>query len=126
MYRAFLGESGSSSFMFTRKGILEIKAPDLGDDDMMKLAVDLDVEDIDKDSDSGLVTIYCPADEFASVRKKFLTLKMFDILSSYISYIANSHVILEEEAYVQAMTLIDDLQKHPEVVNVYTNFKCKM
>ena len=119
--RAFLGEPGSSLFIFTKKGILDIKTPDT-EDDMFQLAVEMEAEDVTHDPDTGVTTIICSTDELPRIHKKISTMDKFRLLSSSYEYLAHSYISLDENTYMQAKNLMDDLQNHPDVVRVFKNF----
>ena len=119
--RAFLGEPGSSLFMFTKKGVLDIKTPDT-EDDMFQLAVEMEAEDMTLDPDTGVTTILCSADELPRIHKKISTMDRLRLLSSSYEYLAHSYISLDENTYMQAKNLMDDLQNHPDVVRVFKNF----
>lgn len=116
-----MGESGCVSWMFKRLGVVIInKEEEKRDfDEVMMLALEAGAEDIQEDEESFEIT--CVWEEFdkilANIKQAGLT-----PFSAEISMVPENEVKLEGEAAVKMLRLMDALEDHDDVQNVYANF----
>ena len=116
-----LGQTGSVSFMFDKKGLIAIERIDTIDEDELTMeAIDLGAEDFSSDED-GFEIITSPED-FNTVRdglqKAGYTFAMADI-----SYIPQNNVTLTDALDIKNMNkLIDLLEDSDDVQEVYHNW----
>jgi len=116
-----LGASGCVAWMFDRKGVIVIeKQSDLDEDELMLMALDAGAEDI---SDSGDVfeIMTDPAD-FSQVREK-LEQQNLEFLSAEVQMIPQNTIKLDEEGTSKVLNLIEKLEDHDDVQNVYHNLE---
>jgi len=115
-----LGESGCVAWMFQEKGLIVLeKALCSGDeDDITLLAIEAGAEDFKSDEESYEITTALP--DFAAVRD---ALEKAGITMAYaeVTMIPQNTVKLEGEEAEQMLKLIDALDDHDDVQNVYTN-----
>jgi YebC/PmpR family DNA-binding regulatory protein len=111
-----LGAPGSVAWMFERKGFFYIENGN--EEQLFELTVDAGADDIRADA-SGGVEIYCPLDCFDKVDKA-LSGAGISPETAKLSYFPKNETELESEAALTVMKLIDTLDDHDDVQNVYT------
>ncbi len=116
-----LGATGCVSWMFDRKGLLVIEKGDNVDEEKLMLeALDAGAEDI-SDEDDVFEIITAPAD-FSSVREQ-LEKAGYSFVTAEIAMIPQNYVEVNEEVSSKVMNLIEKLEDHDDVQNVFTNLK---
>lgn len=115
-----LGETGSVSFMFDRVGLLEYPASAAGEDAMLEAALEAGADDCQLEGESYTVT--CAFDSFSMVRDA-LAAVFGDAKKSKIVWLPKSGTPVDEETAVKLMKLIDVLEDHDDVQDVYANFE---
>jgi len=116
-----LGESGCVAWMFRKKGsiILAREDNDVSEDDILLLALEAGAEDV-RVEDEAFEVITAPEDFRAVVEAiKGAGLK---IAEAEISMIPQSTVRLEGEQAEKCLGLVEALEDHEDVQNVYTNY----
>ena len=115
-----MGESGSVAWMFDRKGVIEVKGEGLDEDALMTVGLDSGMSDMEA-SEEGF-TLYCePAD--LDALQKALEDNKYVVDSAEVSMIAKTPVeISDPEAARKILRLVDALEEHDDVQNVYSNF----
>ena len=120
-YGGNLGESGCVAWMFERKGLILIEKKDGIDvDEIMMLAIDSGAEDVEETEDSIVITT--AVDSFEMV-KNTLTESNIEIFSADLSFIPNSTISVSEEDNERLEKLLESLEHHDDVQNVYTNYE---
>lgn len=119
-----LGESGCVSWMFEQKGLilLEKDVVKLDEDEIMLLALEAGAEDLKVEEDSFEI-ITSPSD-LSSVRDE-LESKGITIAVSEITMIPKTYVELEGKQAEQMLRLIDALEDHDDIQDVWSNFNEK-
>jgi len=116
-----LGESGSVSWQFERKGIIIVDRKEVKDEEEFMLnMIDSGAEDIDEDDD--VYEIKTPPAEFIKV-KETLEKNKINIKSSELELIPKSTIKLSKEESVKALRLINALDEHDDVQNVTSNLE---
>ncbi|TJX68718.1 YebC/PmpR family DNA-binding transcriptional regulator [Soehngenia saccharolytica] len=117
-----LGQSGSVSFLFDRKGILAIeKDEDIDEEELTLLAIDLGAEDIYIEED-GYQIITDPKD-FSRVEDG-LKEAGYNFIMAEISYIPQTTVTLTDEKDIKNMNrLLELLEDNDDVQEVYHNWE---
>lgn len=114
-----LGESGSVSYMFERKGRLLIERTDETDEDAVMLAaLEAGAEDIES-SEEGFEIITPPAD-FLTV-KEALEAEGIEFASAEIEMIPSMYTELTEEQAEQFEKMLEMLEDDDDVQDVYHN-----
>lgn len=126
-YGGNLGESGCVSWIFKEKGEISIERPlknKLTDDDLIMLALELGADDLDTD-DQDYITVYCQPDKLEPIRLG-LAEKGIEALAAetVMSPITNTE-IADKETARQILKLMDVLENHDDVQEVYANFEIK-
>ncbi|MBM7582316.1 YebC/PmpR family DNA-binding regulatory protein [Caldicoprobacter guelmensis] len=116
-----LGAAGCVAWMFDRKGLLVIeKNGNINEEELMMQALEAGAEDI---SDEGEVfeIITAPSD-FSEVREQ-LEKAGYSFVTAEIAMIPQNYVELDEEAANKVMNLVEKLEDHDDVQNVFTNLR---
>lgn len=118
-YGGNLGEVGCVSWMFEKKGLIIVNAGNLDEDELMMLVLDKGAEDMQRVGDAFQVTC-CQAD--LALIKKALEAKNIKVESADISWLPKTNIDLDETAGRKILKLMDALEEHDDVQNVYSNF----
>ncbi|BAT70907.1 conserved hypothetical protein [Thermosulfidibacter takaii ABI70S6] len=112
-----LGEAGCVAWMFDKKGVISVK--DVDEDTIMEIALEAGAEDI-KEEDETIQVITAPED-LESVKEK-LEEQGITVAEAQLTYIPQSTVRVEGEKAEKLLKLLDALENHDDVQNVYANF----
>lgn len=117
-----LGEAGCVAWMFDQKGIIEIPMDkvNLTEDELLTLAMEAGAEDAKIGEEAYEITM-APAD-LESVRK-YLETQNMPYSRAELTMIPKSTVEVTGEAVRDVMKLVDLLEEHEDVQNVYGNFE---
>ena len=118
-YGGNLGEVGCVSWMFEKKGLIIVNAGNLDEDELMMLVLDKGAEDMQRVGDSFQIT--CAQTDLAII-KKALEAKNIKVESADISWLPKTNIDLDETAGRKILKLMDALEEHDDVQNVYSNF----
>ena len=115
-----LGENGCVSWMFDKKGFITIRKEEIGEDELMEIALEAGAEDVVASGDFYEITT--PPEAFENVRSA-LEKKGVALESAEITMIPQSTVSVEDEsAAKKVLRLLETLEDHDDVQNVYANF----
>ncbi|MDQ3210372.1 MAG: YebC/PmpR family DNA-binding transcriptional regulator [Actinomycetota bacterium] len=115
-----LGETGSTAFMFTRKGVVVVDkamAPD--EERLLEIVMEAGAEDL-RDSESSWDIISDPA-AFKQVRDA-LEAAGVEAISAEISMVPQSTIPVDGGEAKQVLNLIESLEDLDDVQSVYANF----
>ncbi len=118
-----LGESGCVAWMFNRKGLIRInqKDADLDEDDLMMAALEAGAEDADLD-DSGTFNIITEIDQLQTVKDQ-IQAQGITVDSYEVTMLPNNTLnISDAETAGKIIKLMEALDDHDDVQNVYANF----
>ena len=115
-----LGTDGSVSYIFERKGIIEIPS-DYDEDEVMLTALDAGALDIEKTSDTYLITT--PSDKFIAVKDALSNIGVAEFLTSEVTFVPNNEVELDDETKEKVYNLIEALEDIDDVQDVHHNMK---
>jgi YebC/PmpR family DNA-binding regulatory protein len=114
-----MGEAGSVSWMFHKKGYLVIKRVKIDEDKLMTLALDAGAEDMQTEDDNFVITT--PPNDFEKV-KKALEDAGVAVEVSEVTMVPQTYVKLDGKEAHQMLRLVDSLEDNDDVQNVYANF----
>ena len=114
-----LGEVGSVGWMFERKGIIQIEAARVDEDELLGLALDAGAADMRR-ADSVFEVTAAPQD-LENVRRT-LEGRGVPIQSAEVTYVPQSTIRLEGKDAQQVLRLVEGLEELDDVQNVYANF----
>ena len=117
-----LGTSGCVSYMFNKKGVIVIEkaSTEMGEDDIMMLALDAGAEDFD--SEGEIFEITTEPSDFTAVREK-LEEAGLTFLEAEVQMVPTTTVELDETGQEKMERLIDRLDELDDVMNVYHNWE---
>ena len=118
-YNGNLGESGSVAWMFERKGLICVPKDKYTEDELMEVALECGAEDISAEDDT--YEIYTSYEDFQGVRAA-LEEKSILMDSAELTMLPQNYLKLEGKSAEQLMKLIDALDEHDDVQNVFANF----
>ena len=113
-----LGTDGSVSYMFKRRGVIEIEANN-NFDLVMDIAITADSLDCIDNEDSYV--IYTEPDNFLNVKTAFEENNITEFLRSEVTYVPDSVISLSDDDTEKVMNLINVLEDIDDVSNVYHN-----
>ncbi|MFC0408072.1 YebC/PmpR family DNA-binding transcriptional regulator [Roseomonas elaeocarpi] len=115
-----MGETGSVSFQFERGGVILYKASVASDDAMLEAAIEAGASDVESDEETHEITT--SVEEFTAVRDA-LEEKFGAAESAKLEWWPNAPIDLNEEQAQSVLKLVDILDEHDDVQNVYANFE---
>lgn len=118
-YDGNMGEDGSVAWMFDRKGLIYILKEVIGEEEVTDKAIEAGVEDIEIEDDFYL--LYCHPRSFHEVMDSFKESNI-NIDNSELAMIPKNTIKLDEDNAKKILNLIDELEDHDDVQNVYANF----
>ncbi len=113
-----MGNSGSVSFMFERKGVFKFEPVNINLEELELELIDAGAEDIEQDETE--VSIYTRFVDFGSMQK-FIESKELNAKSSELQYIPSATKELSEEEQDEVLKLVEALESDDDVQNVYHN-----
>ena len=115
-----MAEAGAVSWIFSRKGYLTLPKAGLDEDEVMSLVLEAGAEDFLTDDPAHFEVVTDPAD-FEAVKQALLSA---DITPSFseITFLPQSTIHLEGKQAEQMLRLMEVLEDHDDVQNVYANF----
>lgn len=115
-----LGESGCVAYMFDKKGLLLIDKSTVEEEKLMDAALEAGAEDVVEEE--GEYQIFTAPEEFDGVRGA-LEEAGISFLDASISMVPQNTVEVTDEKVGRAlMKLMESLEDHDDVQNVYANF----
>jgi len=115
-----LGETGSVSFMFDRTGVIEYDAGKASADDMLEAAIEAGADDV-VSSEAGH-EVYAAQDTFRDVAKALET-KFGEPRKAALIWKPQNTVAVDDETGEKLFKLMEHLNEHDDVQNVYANFE---
>ena len=116
-----MGESGSVAWMFDRKGVIEVKGKGIDEDELMSCGLDNGMSDMEPMGDGEGFTLYCEPGDLDNLHKALEEAK-YVVDNAEVSMIAKTPVeVTDVEGARKVMKLIDALEEHDDVQNVYSN-----
>lgn len=120
-YGGNLGETGCVSWMFQKQGIIIIEKNERFDeDDVMLMALDAGADDFRAEDEVYEIT--CAPDNLETI-KEFLESRQITVAEAQVDMVPQDTVQLTGQEYEQMIKLIDILEEHDDVQEVYTNFE---
>lgn len=115
-----LGESGCVSWMFDKKGSILVDKDAIDEEELMDKALEAGAEDvIEEDNVYQVITV---PEDFETVRESLETGGVKFIEASVSMIPQNVVDVSEEKPAKQILKLLESLEDHDDVQNVYANF----
>lgn len=109
---------GSVAWMFEARGLLTVPADAIGEDELMELVLDAGADDMVR-SDGTYEITTSPA-QFSKVKQALLDKGLTPGVAE-LTRLPQTLVRLEGDAAQKALNLLEELEDHDDVQNVYTN-----
>jgi len=116
-----MAEAGSVAWMFEKKGYLLVDKKQSDEDTLMAIALDAGAEDFKNDPEEENYEIITAFEDFNKVRE-FLETQNITLNLAEISLIPKNYIKLEAEDAEKMLKLMDALEEHDDIQNVYANF----
>jgi len=114
-----LSEAGSVAWVFQKKGYLVVGRDKIGEEQLLEIALEAGAEDVNEDD--GNWEILTPPEAFETVRQALESRKI-PLAVGQLSMIPQSNVKLEGKSAVQMLRLMEVLEDHEDLQNVWANF----
>lgn len=114
-----IGESGCVAWMFSRKGYLVVEKSKTSEDDLLDIILEAGAEDLREDGSN--YEIFTPPDKYEAVVEA-LKNNDIEIAASNLGQIPQNYVKLEGKQAQQLLRLMEELEDHDDVQNVWANF----
>ena len=114
-----LGGAGSVAWMFKKQGLIFVSTSSVTEEKLMDVVLSAGAEDISQVEDT--FEIFCSPYAFEPV-KKALKEANIESISSDLTMIPSSYVHLIGEDAKKMLSLMEALEDHDDVQNVYANF----
>lgn len=116
-----LGETGCVSWMFDKKGYILVNKAKASEDSVMSVALEAGSEDMKNDPQEDNFEIITAPEDINAV-KTALEKANISIESAEVTMLPRNYVVLDEKAAEQMIRLVDALEDHEDIQNVYANF----
>lgn len=116
-----IAEAGSVAWLFEKKGYILVDKRKYDEDTLMAIALDAGAEDFKNEPDEENYEIITAPEDFNKV-KEFLKEKNITIELAEITLIPKNYVKLQTEDAEKILKLMDALEEHDDIQNVYANF----
>ncbi|HEY2091652.1 MAG TPA: YebC/PmpR family DNA-binding transcriptional regulator [Thermoanaerobaculia bacterium] len=115
-----LGTPGSVRFQFDKKGYFAVEKSVVGEDKLMDIALEAGADDLQSD-DPETYDVYTAPENFEQVRQA-LEKAGITTVEAKLGMIPQNYVTLDENKSKQVMRLLENLDDHDDVQNVWSNF----
>ncbi|MCL2485521.1 MAG: YebC/PmpR family DNA-binding transcriptional regulator, partial [Endomicrobia bacterium] len=116
-----LGETGCVGWMFEKKGYIVVDKSAADEETLMNIALESGAEDFRSKPDMDVYEVITSASDLDNV-KNALKEKNIVTLSAEISMIPQTYIKLTGDDASSMIKLMDGLEEHDDVKNVYSNF----
>ena len=116
-----LGENGCVAWMFEKRGFFVIDPGDLDEESLMEIAVDLDAVDFSIEPDG--FQLYVAPESYETARETLAQRDDLEVLVQELAMVPASQVAVDAEAAPQVLRLMEALEAHDDVQNVWANFE---
>jgi YebC/PmpR family DNA-binding regulatory protein len=113
-----LGDSGSVSWMFKRRGYFAIERGAMDEEKFMELALELGADDIAIEADH--YEIFTPLEEYAAVQEE-LERRRVAVAIKELAMIPQTSMPLPADRVAQVMRLMESLEDNDDVQHVWAN-----
>lgn len=115
---ASLGETGTVSWMFERKGVVRAENHSLNEDNLLEHLLDYEVDEIK--SGDGFFSIYCEPKSTEPIKEALLKLGC-KIESADLEWVAKNTTNVSDAHGEEVYKFLTELEDHDDVQNVYSN-----
>jgi transcriptional/translational regulatory protein YebC/TACO1 len=115
-----MGASGCVQWMFSKKGQVTVPASAADEDTIAEIALEAGADDYEQSDD--VWEISCEPSAYEDVRSAIRNAGL-EIQSAELAMIPASSVTVNEDDGRKVLRLIEELEDHDDVQNVYSNFE---
>lgn len=115
-----LGENGCVAWMFDKRGFFAIEKSVMSEEEFMELALALEASDISIEDEA--FEIYSQPEQFAVIREE-LEQRQVPLVSKELAMLPQSLIDLDAETATPLLRLLEALEDHEDVQNVWANFE---
>lgn len=115
-----IGNTGCVAWMFEQKGYITVRKTEIKEDELMSIVLELGAEDF-KTSNPRDYEIITSTQDFEGIKSKLLE-KKIQISTAEITMLPKNDVNVGEDKAEQVISLMNELEEHDDVKNVYSNF----
>ncbi|HEX6988255.1 MAG TPA: YebC/PmpR family DNA-binding transcriptional regulator [Bacillota bacterium] len=117
-----LGEAGSVSWQFERKGLISVPRASAGVDEetLMLAALEADAEDFRVEGD--VYEVITPPEALEAVRQALADAGVREFESAEVTMLPQAQIRLEGREAEQLLRLLDALEDHDDIQDVYGNY----
>ncbi|MCB4792706.1 MAG: YebC/PmpR family DNA-binding transcriptional regulator [Elusimicrobia bacterium] len=115
-----LGETGCVSWMFKTKGYIAVEKKNYDEEKLLNLILELGAEDM-KTDDEEVYEIFTKPENFEEI-KKGLEAKGVPVSVAEVAPQPQTYIQLNGKDAENMLKIIDELEAHDDVKNVYANF----
>lgn len=116
-----LGETGCVSWLFNKKGYILVNKLKASEDSVMSLALDAGAEDMRNEPQEENYEIITAPEDLKNVEAA-LEKANIPVESAEVTMLPKNYVALDGKAAEQMIRLMDALEDHDDMQNVYANF----
>ncbi len=113
-----MGSAGSVRHQFDRKGHFSVPAKGADEDTLMGIALDAGADDMKREGDTFEIT--CDPASFNKVKEALAAGKV-EVAASEITQLPKVYVDTDTETAKKVLRLIEAIDDHDDVQNVYSN-----
>ena len=113
-----LGSTNCVGWMFTQKGTFTVDAATVDEDQLLEICLEAGADDVKTEPDAFEIT--CEVASFGKL-KAALAENGIDTIAAEIAMIPTTSVTLDEEKARRVLGLMEALEEHDDVQNVYAN-----
>ncbi len=114
-----LGEAGSVSWMFSKKGQVVVPKTAAKEDDLMNIVLENGGDDLNDDGDNWeIITAPAAFEQVLEAVKK----SNIEVVHSEVGMVPQNYIKLEGASANQMIRLLEALEDHDDVQHVYSNF----
>ena len=114
-----IGESGCVAWMFNRKGYIVVEQSQASEDKLFDIILEAGAEDLKEDGSN--FEIFTAPDSYETVVAA-LKENSIETAAANLGYIPQNYVKLEGKQAQQLLKLMEELEDHDDVQNVWANF----
>lgn len=116
-----LGEAGCVAWIFDKKGYILVEKGKVDEDTLMSIALDAGAEDMKNDPKEDNYEVITRPEDLNNIKAAIESAGITVSLAE-ITMLPKSYVTLDEKNSEQMLRLIEVLEDHDDVQNVYANF----
>ena len=115
-----LGTNGSVSYLFEKKGLINI-TPDQDADQVMEISIEAGAEDIEVNEDDS-ITVSSSPEDFENIKKALLE-KEIDLIDSDVALVPETTVKADLDTSIKVFKLLEMLEDLDDTQNVTSNIE---